>query len=170
MITGRAGRTGHRELDEIGAALKPLTQPDEQPQDAQPERDCDVRAVAALLAAQADGASMAECKHAFGDLRARFADRIAELDAREAKATPATGWILWDAEGRWFGSTTSPSDNGWRAVSINDAEAQEFQSRGFILDQMDEAGWRAYNAGDRARWQFEPGSRDVWLKAKASER
>lgn len=63
-------------------ATTALPRPDEQPQD---ERDGDVRAVAALLAAQAAGASMAECKHAFGDLRARFADRIAELDAREAK-------------------------------------------------------------------------------------
>lgn len=85
------------------------------------------------------------------------------------KSVPTTGWILWDAEGRWIGSTTSPSDNGWRAVSINDAEAEEWQQRGCILDRMDEAGWRAYNAGDLARWQFDPGSRDVWLKAKGGE-
>lgn len=90
----------------------------------------------------------------------------AALDARDAKATPTTGWILWDADGRWIGATTSPSDNGWRAVSINDAEAQEWQQRNCILDRMDEAGWRAYNEGDKARWQFEPGSRDEWLAAR----
>lgn len=45
----------------------------------------DTRAVAALLEAQADGASMAECKHAFAELRARFADRIAVLDDAETE-------------------------------------------------------------------------------------
>ena len=44
------------------------------------EREADTRAVAALLHAQADGAGMAECKHVFADLRARFANRIAALD------------------------------------------------------------------------------------------
>ena len=48
------------------------------------EQDADVQAVAALLAAQADGASMAECKHAFASLRDRFADRIAALDGEVA--------------------------------------------------------------------------------------
>lgn len=85
------------------------------------------------------------------------------------KPVPTTGWVLWDAEGRWIGSTTSPAEDGWRAVSINAAEAEEWQQRGCILDRMDEAGWRAYNVGDLARWQFDPGSRDVWLKAKGGE-
>lgn len=40
------------------------------------EQEADVRVVAALLEAQQDGASMDECKHAFAELRARFADRI----------------------------------------------------------------------------------------------
>jgi len=53
--------------------------------------EADVQAVAALLAAQADGASMAECKHAFTELRARFADRIEALDAAAlARAESAT--------------------------------------------------------------------------------
>jgi hypothetical protein len=47
-----------------------------------PGFDEDVRAVAALLNVRADGASMDECKHAFNDLHARFAGRIAELEAR----------------------------------------------------------------------------------------
>ena len=44
--------------------------------------EADTRAVAALLHAQADGAGMAECKHVFAELRTRFADRIAALDAK----------------------------------------------------------------------------------------
>lgn len=43
--------------------------------------EADVRAASALLDAQANGASMAECKHAFAEVRARFADRIAALNA-----------------------------------------------------------------------------------------
>jgi hypothetical protein len=45
------------------------------------DADADVRAVSELLDAKAAGKDMAECKYAFTELRARFADRIAALDS-----------------------------------------------------------------------------------------
>lgn len=70
----------------IEEALARLPVPDEQPQDAQPERDGDgdVRAVAALLIE--DEADLEAHWDAVRAIRDRFAERIAALDAREAKA------------------------------------------------------------------------------------
>lgn len=84
---------------------------------------------------------------------------------------PVGGWILWDSEGRWMHTTTWSAEanrqgDGWRAVSINEAEAREFQSKGCQLDQLDAAGWRAYNAL-RGSLDVTPGSRDRWLAKKA---
>lgn len=64
-----------RVLDEIGAALKPLTQPDEQQQD---ERDGDVRAVAAELRQEFG----VQAEHSTSAFRTRT-----EEDARSLAAT-----------------------------------------------------------------------------------
>lgn len=138
-----------------------------------PLRDVDARVadnVIGLLKSQQRPGEPVEIYNAICLLIGQFGGRIEAMDtaleARDAKATPTTGWILWDAEGRWRHVTTSTSDDGWRAVSINDAEAEEWQQRNCILDRMNEAGWRAYNEGDKGRWQFDPGSRDAWLAAR----
>lgn len=123
--------------------------------------DCYRQAAEATDAAQ-DGLSATETA---GNGAQESADVSTPVRAKELAAA-TTGWILWDAEGRWLHATTSPSNDGWRAVSINEDEVQEWQSKGAILDRMDEAGWRAYGEGDLARWQFEPGSRDKWLTAR----
>lgn len=65
-----------REIERLQAELEKLRADDD---------DEDVRTVAALLNAQAAGASMAECKHAFAELRARFADRMADLATRDER-------------------------------------------------------------------------------------
>ena len=99
-----------------------------------------------------------------GRNRVPRADQVAE---------PIGGWILWDSEGRWMHTTTwtmkaNRRDDGWLAVSLNEAEAREFQSKGCQLDQLDSAGWRAYKEL-RGSLGVTPGSRDRWL-AKAGAR
>jgi hypothetical protein len=66
--------------DAVGAATVTVSWPDEQPQD-----DGDVRAVAALAAADDDE----QLDRAVSELIARFADRIAALEARDAMGTDA---------------------------------------------------------------------------------
>lgn len=65
----------------------PLRQPDPAhvAREQQAEHDDDVRAVRALLAADSEDATPAEYVAARTALRARFADRIAELNARDAE-------------------------------------------------------------------------------------
>lgn len=87
----------------------------------------------------------------------------------DQNAEPVGGWILWDSEGRWMHTTTwnmdaNRNDDGWRAVSINEAEGREFRSKGCVLDRLDPAGWRAF---DELRGTIDAtGGRELWLAKK----
>jgi len=83
---------------------------------------------------------------------------------------PIGGWLLWGPTGRWMASATWTTeerrrDDGWRAVSINDAEAQEFRSKGCFLDALDRAGWRAFK--ELSGFLDVDGKRDQWLAKRA---
>lgn len=98
-------------------------------------------------------------------LIARVAELAGKQPADDSAREPVGGWILWDPEGRWMHTTAwtldaNRNDDGWKAVSINEAEGREFRAKGCLLDELDQAGWRAFDelrgttnaAGSRDRW------------------